>query len=283
MSDVPRCSSFVDEPLPGTAATETGWLCIEAAGGWSRDVLKGDTFDPATSAAIREFAQRNALRVLLIRRPGRVPPPSGRAVFIASSVPGRSRLRRFTVMDYADIPALDPEGGDVAGPVALVCAHGKRDVCCAVGGRPVAAALAGCYADPVVWECSHTGGHRFAPVLIVLPTGYTYGRVTGESAKAVFDAARAGYVVPDSLRGRSSTSAAGQVAEVAVRGVLGPAPVEALAVAADGDRARVTHVDGRAWDVTVASERLSPRPPSCGKTDKAAKAWRVTDMRAVQR
>ncbi|GAA4405978.1 sucrase ferredoxin [Tsukamurella soli] len=274
----PRCSLFVDEPLPGTAATEDGWLCIESSGGWAHDVLRSDVFAPDVAAAISRFAKRHRLRVLLIRRPGRVDHRRARTVFIASSVPGGTSLRRFTVTDYAAIAELDPASGEEAGPIALVCAHGRRDVCCAVRGRPIAAALAGCYPDPVVWECSHTGGHRFAPVLIVLPTGYTYGRVTGQSAKDVFDGARAGVVLPAGLRGRSSTPPVGQVAEVAMRELLGPAPVDALTVTVDGDRAIVAHADGRSWVVGVASEPLPPRPASCGKEAKGARAWLVTSL-----
>lgn len=63
----------------------------------------------------------------------------------------------------------------------LVCAHGKRDQCCAVLGRPIAARLSTEFGD-TVWECSHTGGHRFAPSMILLPTGYTYGRLSAEQS-----------------------------------------------------------------------------------------------------
>ncbi|MDJ0401814.1 sucrase ferredoxin, partial [Rhodococcus rhodochrous] len=66
-------------------------------------------------------------------------------------------------------------GAALQDPSALVCAHGKRDRCCAVRGRPIAAALTAAFGQDV-WECSHTGGHRVAPSMIMLPTGYTSGR-----------------------------------------------------------------------------------------------------------
>lgn len=277
-----RCSSFVDEPLPGTAAQERGWLCIENNAGWGRDPLSGETFDGATGAAVAEFAKRNNLRVLLIRRPGRAGEfRADKRVYIARSTPGECALRLHTVRDYAEIPALDPDGGEPAEPIALVCTNGKRDVCCAVQGRPVAASLAGCYADPVVWECSHTGGHRFAPVLIVLPTGYTYGRVNGERAKAALDAARAGMVAVDGLRGRSTEGAVGQVAEVAVRQLLGVVGADVLRVQSSGDSASVRHRDGRQWRVEVTSEPLEPRIASCGKEPSSPMSWRVTSLTAV--
>ncbi len=287
-----RCSSFTDEPLPGTATTETGWLCIENESGWGRDPFSGETFTPEAGEAVQRFAQSRGLRVLLIRRPGRAAGFRGRSrVFVANSVPGEASLRMFTVADYAEIPQLpvdDPAAGEPAGPLALVCTNGKRDVCCAVLGRPIAASLAGCYADPVVWECSHTGGHRFAPVVIVLPAGLTYGRMTGERAKAAFDAAREGVVLTDGLRGRSSLPPAEQAAEIAVREVLGPVGTEVLRTGSDGarsdgapagaDGAEVTvrHEDGRAWRVTVTAEELPPRIMSCGKKPSSARAWHVS-------
>ncbi|BDH58821.1 sucrase ferredoxin [Tsukamurella sp. PLM1] len=284
-----RCSGFADEPLPGTAATETGWLCIENDGGWGRDPFSGETFTPEAGAAIEAFAKARGLRVLLIRRPGRAGGFRARMrVFVATSVVGEATLRMFTVADYAEVPGLpvdDPAAGEPAEPIALVCTNGKRDVCCAVLGRPIAASLAGCYADPAVWECSHTGGHRFAPVLIVLPTGYTYGRMTGALAKEALDAARAGVVSTGGLRGRSSTPPAEQAAEVAVREVIGPAGPDVLRTESDGagrDGAAVTvrHEDGRAWAMTVTPQDLPPRPASCGKPPAAARAWRVSGLQA---
>ncbi|TWS26476.1 sucrase ferredoxin [Tsukamurella sputi] len=277
-----RCSSFTDEPLPGTATTETGWLCIENDFGWGRDPFSGETFAPEVGASIDRFAEERGLRVLLIRRPGRAGGVRGRMrVYVADSVPGRSSLRMFTVADYAEIPGLsvdDAAAGESTGPIALVCTNGKRDVCCAVLGRPIAAALADQYSEPVVWECSHTGGHRFAPVLIVLPSGNTYGRVTDRQAQDALDAARAGVVATAGLRGRSSIPPAEQAAEVAVRELLGRVGPDVLRTGSDGDGiVTVRHEDGRAWRMTVTSEDLPPRVMSCGKKPSPARAWRVSD------
>lgn len=267
---------------------ERGWLCIENDAGWGRDPFSGETFEPEIGEAVERFADEHDLRVLLIRRPGRAGGFRGRMrVFVANSVPGETSLRMFTVADYAEIPSLDLSGGEPAGPIALVCTNGKRDVCCAVLGRPIAAALAGCYADPVVWECSHTGGHRFAPVLIVLPTGYTYGRVTGALAKEVFDGARSGVVSATGLRGRSSTVPIAQAAEVAVRDLLGPVGPDVLRVEvepgaerkdADAGSAVVRHEDGRAWRAAVTAHDLPARMMSCGKKPSPTRAWSVSDL-----
>ena len=158
----------------------------------------------------------------------------------------------------------------------LVCAHGKRDQCCAVLGRPVAAGLAAEFGD-AVWECSHTGGHRFAPSLILLPTGYTYGRLsTQESADAVRAAAR-GEVYPTGLRGRSCWDAPGQVAELAVRDLVDAAADE-LTVDANSV---VAHRDGRRWVVDLEEWELPPRPASCGAAPKPVRPVVATGVRAL--
>ena len=110
-------------------------------------------------------------------------------------------------------------------PRCLVRTHAKRDQCCAVRGRPVAAALDDQVGrrlleldpDAAVWECSHTGGHRFAPVLLLPGTGYTYGPAETDLAVRIVEAELEGRVVTERLRGRSTWPPAGQVAEVVVR------------------------------------------------------------------
>ncbi len=56
----------------------------------------------------------------------------------------------------------------------LVCTHGRRDVCCGGRGMELLGTLAGAptFGQPGVrlWRTSHTGGHRFAPTAIALPS-----------------------------------------------------------------------------------------------------------------
>ena len=80
--------------------------------------------------------------------------------------------RRPGILDATVRSGTDDDGA----PIYAVCAHGTHDACCAIRGRPVAAAL-----DQLrpgrVWECSHVGGDRFAANVLVLPSGVLYGRV----------------------------------------------------------------------------------------------------------
>jgi hypothetical protein len=156
-------------------------------------------------------------------------------------------------------------------PVLLVCTNARRDVCCALWGRPVVAGLAGRFPDHV-WECTHTGGHRFAPTGVVLPAGYLYGRLDVEFGERVLTEAAAGRVVPERCRGRSSWSRTGQVAELVVRdrlGVVGDvlSVLDESAAGPGADECVVAHVDGRRWRVRVVERELPPaRPTSCGKS-----------------
>lgn len=64
----------------------------------------------------------------------------------------------------------------------LVCTHGNVDVACSRFGYPIYKQLRSEYAPASpdnlrVWQCSHFGGHRFAPTLIDLPEGRYWGHL----------------------------------------------------------------------------------------------------------
>ena len=61
-----------------------------------------------------------------------------------------------------------------------MCTNGRRDRCCALLGRPLAAEIVAA-GHSEVWEVTHLGGHRFSPTMLVLPHGYAYGRLTAET------------------------------------------------------------------------------------------------------
>ena len=232
------CSLYDDEALGGTAGRATAWLALEHVGQWGRDVLDGSALGEELSAALGEATSRAGLKFLLIRQAGRegrvlhgAQDDSGtptHRVLYAISTPGEEKLYSFSVStpeQLLDLPLDNPEaliqatGAELMdSPAILVCTHSKRDRCCALRGRPIAAHLADILPPNVVWECSHTGGHRFAPVGIMLPTGYTYGRLSEPSALAAY-LSLAGRSIPSlhGLRGRSTDTPVEQAAEVAVR------------------------------------------------------------------
>lgn len=309
------CSLYNDEALGGTAGRATAWLALEHVGQWGRDVLDGSALGEELSEALGEAVSQAGLKFLLIRQVGRAgrvlhgaPDASGNPthrVLYALCTPGEEKLYSFSVStpeQLLDLPLGNPQeliqatGAELMdSPTILVCTHSKRDRCCALRGRPIAAHLADILPGNAVWECSHTGGHRFAPVGIMLPTGYTYGRLSEPSALAAY-LSLAGRSIPSlhGLRGRSTDTPVEQAAEVAVRlelekkgeevtsgGLVSreTSVAEALSALREAgidpavdtaehptmEAALTSHTDGRTWVTFFERVALEPRPNSCGK------------------
>ncbi|GAA0411412.1 sucrase ferredoxin [Streptomyces luteireticuli] len=289
MSTCATASRLLAEPLSGTAATARTWLLVEQPGPWGDRALTTSHLDPATGRALEEATAGTDVRIALIRRPGRHADchrPGTRRIFAAHTAPGRSWIRTAEVTDPALLLDLDFAAlgaGDHGGlgeayegePLALVCTNGKRDRCCALLGRPLAAELTAA-GGTEVWEVTHIGGHRFAPTLLVLPYGYSYGRATAPAVKEALEAAREGRIVTAGCRGRSAWARPAQAAELAVRALTGEEGADALDVsgtdtsgnpgAAPRWTVTVTHADGRSWRVVVEQGAAAPaRPESCGR------------------
>lgn len=264
---------------------------------WGRDIFDGEALGEELSEQLKEHVAASGARMLFIRRPGR----EGQRIdchrfYLCDTRPGRRSIRVGRVDHPADMLDLDlSPGGHVEGtrevgaPVPLVCTHAKRDQCCALRGRPVAAGLdelvgarlSALDPDAAVWECSHTGGHRFAPVLLLPGTGYTYGPAETDLAARIVEAELDGRVFTEGLRGRSTWPPAGQVAEVAVRESGVDAGIDDLVVDIDPDDplvAVVRHTDGRAWRVEAGKRPLPPRKQSCRKPAGEASAWVVESL-----
>ncbi|MEU6292325.1 sucrase ferredoxin [Streptomyces sp. NPDC046988] len=306
MSTCSTVSRDLDEPVSGTAPTATTWLLLEQPGPWGAKALTSSHLDPALGRTLEEAVKGTGVRVALIRRPGRHADrgtPVERRVYAAHTVPGNVWVhattirdpRRLLDLDFAALGRGDHRGFDSAlgggphlgDPLALVCTNGKRDRCCALLGRPLAAELAAS-GETGVWEVTHLGGHRFSPTVLVLPHGYAYGRVQAHDVKEILHGAREGRIVVQGCRGNSAWERPGQAAELALRSTLGEAAAGALSVVrTDGAAPRwevtLAHADGRHWRVSVAQGASSPpRPESCGASVLGSPArMEVTAVRAL--
>jgi hypothetical protein len=294
-------SRELGEPLAGTGAVASAWLLLEQPGPWGRAAATGSRLDPEVGAELEGRTDGTGVRLALIRRTedSHDHDPPLRRWYAASTHPRRAWLATGVVayptdllkIDFAAlgagdrraVAALEPEFLDT--PLLGVCTNGKRDACCATVGRRVAVAAEALDAasspatdgPPAVWEITHLGGHRFAPTAVVLPSGYSYGRLDDALTTRVLAEARRGRIVVDGNRGRSTWPRAGQAAELAVRAELDEYADTALTVAAvtqtAGDpepawTAVVEHEDGRAYKVSVRGGYAAvPRPESCGKAD----------------
>ncbi|BDZ57795.1 hypothetical protein GCM10025872_14520 [Barrientosiimonas endolithica] len=203
------CSVLWEEsslPAAGTASRADFWVALEQTGPWGREASVMSHLDEGLGAELARACEQAGGRLLLIRRPGEHSdehdPDAPRQVIVAGGLTGDPWLLEGEVDDPADLLTLpwdsllgdDPDRVTARLPlleetrdaVLLVCTNGKRDVCCAVRGRPVVTAAA--QARPGrVWECSHTGGHRFAPTAITLPSGQMWGRLTADLAVRALD------------------------------------------------------------------------------------------------
>jgi (2Fe-2S) ferredoxin len=237
--------------MPGSAPQARGWLLLQHPGPWPVDAIAGAGIDPPLLAALTEAASRAEVRILLVRRPGRPGLDEARRWMLTG--PGLGALEGPWA-DDRDLPAaVEALGRAVDGTAAhsdesatrqfpgghppspprevhiLVCAHGVHDTCCAIRGRPVAAALAEHWPDQV-WECSHVGGDRFAPNVVVVPDGFYYGNLEPASAVEVVRRHLAGEVDATWLRGMASYPPPVQAAVVAAYERLGPLPPGAVRV-----------------------------------------------------
>ena len=264
--------------------------------------------DPALGRAVNHQCASEGGRALLIRRVGsrrETETARTRRVYIAGGMPHWQpwllsadlgdvadllrlpwqRLRygdRRAVMDA--LPRLRPHPD----PILLVCTNAKRDVCCAVRGRPLAADAAAALPEQV-WECSHTGGHRFAPTAVVLPHGQTLGRLTVEIAVDAVRAAAHGQLAPKTLdprhnRGLPHMMPQLQAAEAWVRrqtGETGIGCVRARATRAlvkgQSGVVEVEHRDGRHWllHVRQVEEPEHLRRNSCSTAAVPVHTWTV--------
>ncbi len=277
LSGADRCAPAAQrrgDPLVATAAPVSRWLLVEQPGHWGRDALRS-RLDRGLSARLLTAAGRAGVRVVTIRRPGRSDAAGSRAWAYVDSRPGSEAIRWGSYDDPAQLlgePLSGVAGRPDPEPVYLVCVHGRHDTCCAIRGRPIAAALA--HRRPGrVWECSHVGGDRFAANVVILPEGLYYGRVTVDSAGDVVSAYDAGEVFLPLLRGRSSLAAPVQAAQHEARRRLGERAIAALppgqvSPAGPGRwRVALTHGDR---DIVVAVE------------SHAAEAQRLTCSSAVE-
>jgi hypothetical protein len=288
------------EPLHASAVRYSRFLLLEVPGPWGDSALDGKHMDAGVGGQLARAAKAADTHVLLIRRPGRHPSaPAGTenrsmAWAFADTSAGAERVLWGAWRDPADLLDLDltaaiPGPANAAGPqrLALVCTNGKRDQCCALRGRPVAAAIAAA-TDWDTWECSHLGGHRFAATMMLLPTGDMFGWVDPESALEVMKRFDLGQLMLSHHRGRCGQSYPVQAAlhATAVRlgdfrhGALDARSARRLPAAApvagqpapSADESelwevevvhRTRHSPGIAYRVVMAGSRLAPTFLSC--------------------
>ena len=296
-------SVLADESAFGSAASAGCWVGLEQAGPWGRQAATQSHLDPALGAHLDREVTAVGGRLALLRAPGAHADHHrevARTVLVASCAPGREWLLTGSIASPSELEHLDlaalaagdaeavtrslPALNLTAEPHLLVCTNGRRDLCCAARGRPVAEGAAAARPGRV-WETSHTGGHRFAPTAVLLPSGTTLARLDVDLAVQALDAAQH-HRLPSALHGPvHDRGACGlpPVSRVAVSAVRQAGAVVGLRDLSAGEpalvregtwRVGVRHQDGRSWTATVTSGVHGPeRPESCRKPAVPQVAW----------
>ncbi len=304
-----QASLTAGEAMAGTAPTACAWIVLEHPGPWGARILESGAL-PAPVAEHLRAGSVAGVTTLLARRPETRGQRAGLHAWVARSTPGGLLLREGELAAYEDVLLWDltaigrgelpPLGSVRTSPVHFVCTNGARDQCCAVDGRALVNSLCGPSSPEVirgsVWECSHIGGHRFAPVMLTLPAGTVHGRLTVDQAQEVINRADRGDVLLDSYRGRSGLPAPFQAVAIDARRRLDlhgvddidvlrvvhdrAVPVPACApIEEDVVACEVRHREGRAWRAVVRRvAQTEPRPESCGKDPVTGTSWRVAEF-----
>ncbi|MCD1268029.1 sucrase ferredoxin [Microbacterium sp. MEC084] len=272
------------------------WLLVEHPGPWPSRGFPGDLSNLARG--VLEAAEERGVRVQFIRRV-RDRRRAGRTIVVAGRGGARGWAETRDAADLDELAELDlatladgvaPGFGaavDPSEPVVLVCTHGRRDVCCARLGRPVAVALSAAMPGRV-WETTHVGGDRFAANVVTLPGGQYHGGLTAADVERVAAAITAGELDLERWRGECGVPAAQQAAAYFLRRELAEARIDAVRVlgAADApgeERVVRIAVDGRPEHlVRVRRVGNAPRRTSCahGGTIGAPASYELVSLSA---
>ncbi|HEU4831898.1 MAG TPA: sucrase ferredoxin, partial [Actinomycetota bacterium] len=253
---------------------------LEDPGPWGRDALRDARLPERVGLELQRRCRAAGVRPLLIRRASSnasaaAPSSGGLACFAIRSGPEPPWIEHIRLESVADTLGVDlPALGrglrlglePVDGPLFLVCTLGRRDVCCAERGRPVAQALATAVPG-ATWESSHVGGDRFAGNLVAFPHGLYLGRVRPDEAAEVARAYANGRVSLRHLRGRSCYPMPVQAAEHALRTHEGFDRVDDVGLERSERRRGVTTSTFRTpmgrFSVSVAIEESAPSFLTC--------------------
>ncbi|MHA2788140.1 sucrase ferredoxin [Corynebacterium sp. S7] len=298
-----RCSDVAPEPLPGTAKQANVYVIFEWPSSWSRDVLDGGTLGEEFTARLKAHLKKYGASLQLIRHPTRERRQiTDHHLYLVFA---EENIMEVTHVDSPEaILELDLSGPgrnnleQRTRPLVLICTHGKRDVCCAIKGRPLVTELEKRYPfsenGDIVWETSHTKGHRFAPSILLMPWGYSFGRMNTQATESMIGAALNGdYFVPGN-RGRGTLTPTGQVAENAVAAKVagegrtvkyGQFAVTADEVVAAAGTAKVTVADsasGLNYAVVLTTRTVDGIISSCGAEPKQGEVWDVESVAVLE-
>lgn len=217
-SDLARAAR---EPLAGTASHARGCVLISYPKRlWARDALASEGIPERLRSTLSRLADRHGVVTRLVAHEG----PWNARVEV-SLFP---QNRRHTDVPLDEVATLletsEPEDGEpLSAPVIACCTHGVRDACCARFGMAFVSALRVAGTERAmgggprveVREATHLGGDRFAPTILVLPSGHTYGHLEPTDAAALLAGVHDGVPLLPRFRGSLWLDPLEQLAEIA--------------------------------------------------------------------
>ena len=272
-----------------------GLVADRAPGPWAVEAMAGSGIDPAVLRTVSAAAAATSTRILLVRRPGRRAVGPGSRLDRGRTDPnGPRHAGRPTPTCWSRQPPSDRWpierrrrqpwiGGRAAAPPASRSSWSVRTAPTTPAARSAAARWprrsppAG---RSLVWECSHLGGDRFAPNVVVLPDATYYGnldvrlrrpggrRPPGRSARRPLAARARAFPSAGPDRHRRGAPTARSAARVGRRGRARPSSSTSTT---GGFRSAGPGGAGwRPWSPSAANPRCSPagpvRPPRPRRT-----------------
>jgi hypothetical protein len=281
-TDAPSCSAWARsqhlDPA-GSAAPTAGYLLVEQPLPWPSDI--GDLDELAEVAAVAGLAglrlqavvapdstrEQRRLIAYTPARPGWSGPLERRQVTVSAS----DLVEGARAVVGPSAPAPDNTVTEV-----MVCTHGRRDACCGSAGMALFDDLGRSpLAEQVrLWRTSHTGGHRFAPTAIVLPSATVWAYADRELLRGAIQGGFPPVAAAERFRGCATlASPAAQAVERAVFALEGWALLSRFRQCRELGEGRVRYqVDGwGAWEAVVRPGRRIPAPDCRTPPEQARK------------
>lgn len=190
-----------EDPI-GSMGNYDSWLIIEAKPPWPCEIWQqpnpmplevvklvnelhqqGHKFRQLAIAPDAEYSHPDYTRVIYYRRPTRLFTQYEKYEYLVPY----GKVGELAIACFQSLDALAPFASYRQNTShireLLVCTHGNVDIACSRFGYPIYRQLRDRYAQSEtlrVWRVSHFGGHQFAPTLIDLPTGHSWGHLTTE-------------------------------------------------------------------------------------------------------
>jgi len=205
-------SHEIDMQMIGTAPAVDIWFLLEYGGSWRAKATNDNDLPHRVQAWLAgavETAGRGRLQFIKQKQTALRP---GFTFFIALAREIKPLLYEFHLESYDHLLSLDLSGllaGETGegqylrtDPLYLTCTNGKRDRCCSRLGLALYQTLHERVGDDA-WQCTHLGGHRYAPTMVTFPSGTCYGRLTPVDLTLLVQTQSRDELLLTHLRGRS--------------------------------------------------------------------------------